>query len=194
MKHSASAQQLKILGVCPLPRDVKVPCEKELQQVRLSPAAIIYIVSPVECSQEPPAQLLLFTAQNLKLKLKESVGIELEIGCLATAQQEQPSFEREITQIMLQLDLECFSDSDEGYSITVDAAKGVLHLRAQSPRGIFYATQTLFQLILACNFDRCGTKRGEAAAVPLTLPIVEIADKPDFRARGVMLDISRDKG
>src|SRR5215203_4367687 len=64
----------------------------------------------------------------------------------------------------------------EGYrlSITPDAIE-IVH---RDPAGAFYARQTLSQLQL--QFGN-------------TLPCLEIEDSPDFRARGVMLDISRDK-
>jgi hypothetical protein len=53
-----------------------------------------------------------------------------------------------------------------------------IRLIASSPAGLFYAAQTLVQILRQC--------RGE-------IPCMEIEDWPDFAARGVMLDISRDK-
>jgi len=64
----------------------------------------------------------------------------------------------------------------QGYhlSITPDG----MTIAASDPAGNFYAEQTLGQLL---------------RQFPVALPCVEIEDHPDFPARGVMLDISRDK-
>lgn len=64
----------------------------------------------------------------------------------------------------------------EGYrlSITTDG----ITITGNDPAGAFYGAVTLIQLL---------QKHGAA------LPVVEIEDYPDFPARGVMLDISRDK-
>jgi hexosaminidase len=53
-----------------------------------------------------------------------------------------------------------------------------IQLTAADAAGLFYANQTLKQIRLQC---------------PSALPCLEIHDHPDFPARGVMLDISRDK-
>jgi len=53
-----------------------------------------------------------------------------------------------------------------------------VEVEAQDREGLFYAAVTLVQLI--------GLSGG-------VLPVCEIDDAPDFEARGVMLDISRDK-
>lgn len=47
-----------------------------------------------------------------------------------------------------------------------------------SPQGAYYAAATLKQLL-----QQCGR----------TLPYLHICDQPDFAARGLMLDISRNK-
>ena len=64
----------------------------------------------------------------------------------------------------------------QGYSLTITENRvfGV----AAEPQGIFYAVQTIQQLI---------TINGRE------LPILRITDWPDFPNRGVMLDVSRDK-
>lgn len=53
-----------------------------------------------------------------------------------------------------------------------------VRVKADQPAGIFYGVCTLIQLV-----EQSGT----------TLPCLEITDWPDYHARGVMLDISRDK-
>ena len=64
----------------------------------------------------------------------------------------------------------------EGYELRV-APEGIT-IRGASPAGVFYGLQTLGQLL--------RQSRGQ-------LPCLMIQDHPDFPARGVMLDISRDK-
>ena len=54
-----------------------------------------------------------------------------------------------------------------------------IHLTASTPEGAFYAAQTLVQILRQHPDGR--------------LPCLQIEDRPDFRVRGVMLDISRDK-
>jgi len=65
----------------------------------------------------------------------------------------------------------------QGYRLTV-APDGIV-VRASDPAGVFYAICTLKQLL--SQLDE-----------PI-VPGLEILDWPDFAARGVMLDISRDK-
>jgi hypothetical protein len=54
-----------------------------------------------------------------------------------------------------------------------------IHLTAATPEGAVYAAQTLIQIL---RQHRAGP-----------IPCLQIEDRPDFRIRGVMLDISRDK-
>ena len=64
----------------------------------------------------------------------------------------------------------------QGYSLNI-RPEGV-ELQAETPAGLFYALQTLRQLL---------QQRGAE------LPAARIRDWPDFPVRGVMLDISRDR-
>ncbi len=64
----------------------------------------------------------------------------------------------------------------EGYHLSIKADG--IRIVASDPAGAFYGVQTLKQLL-----KTHGAK----------LPLLEIEDAPDFPARGVMLDISRDK-
>jgi len=65
---------------------------------------------------------------------------------------------------------------EEGYNIDINQ-EGV-HIQYSSGAGALYAVSTLKQLII-----QCGKK----------LPYVHIEDASDFAARGIMLDISRNK-
>jgi hexosaminidase len=64
----------------------------------------------------------------------------------------------------------------QGYQLLIQPA--ACRLIGNDPAGIFYGRKTLVQL---------------RRLFPFSLPCLEITDWPDFPARGVMLDISRDK-
>lgn len=64
---------------------------------------------------------------------------------------------------------------DEGYAITISS--NAVHVESRTAAGIFYGVCTLRQLIQQT----------------VQLPLGRIEDWPDYRSRGVMLDISRDK-
>jgi hypothetical protein len=66
---------------------------------------------------------------------------------------------------------------------TLRVAAGTVSLSASDPRGLQHGLCTLVQLVTLAP----GTPGG------LMLPELEIEDFPDFGARGVMLDVSRDK-
>lgn len=64
----------------------------------------------------------------------------------------------------------------QGYTLTITPQR--IDIVAEQPVGIFYASQTLRQLI---------------EQSPDALPTLHCADRPDFPNRGIMLDISRDR-
>ena len=66
---------------------------------------------------------------------------------------------------------------EEGYTLSV--RNDGIQLQAHAPAGLFYAIQTLRQLL---PVDRAGT---------LSLPAVTIRDMPRFVWRGAMLDVAR---
>jgi N-acetyl-beta-hexosaminidase len=66
----------------------------------------------------------------------------------------------------------------QGYTLEV-APDGAITIVGNDPAGLFYGKQTLKQIERQCE------------GAPL--PVIRIADHPDFPVRGVMLDISRDK-
>jgi len=65
----------------------------------------------------------------------------------------------------------------QGYELEIEPHG--IHLTAATAEGAFYGAQTLVQIV--------RLHQGRA------LPCCQVEDRPDFRARGVMLDISRDK-
>lgn len=66
----------------------------------------------------------------------------------------------------------------QGYELEIEP--NGIHVTAASAEGAFYAAQTIAQIVRQHADDG-------------VLPCVQIEDRPDFRARGVMLDVSRDK-
>jgi hexosaminidase len=71
----------------------------------------------------------------------------------------------------------------EGYKLSVQPTRIVVE--AQTPQGIFYAMQTIRQLL---PFQ---IERPFASNVSWTVPCVEIEDAPRFKHRGLHLDVAR---
>ncbi|MDD4495155.1 MAG: family 20 glycosylhydrolase [Eubacteriales bacterium] len=66
--------------------------------------------------------------------------------------------------------------SDEGYYIKIRSTG--IEIGYSDPAGGFYAVSSLKQILRQCKKE---------------LPCMEISDRPDFRHRGIMLDVSRNK-
>jgi hexosaminidase len=79
--------------------------------------------------------------------------------------------------VSLLIDPSLAANGPESYELSV-APEGA-ELRAPSPAGLFYAAQTLRQML--------PPEPGSGAS----LPCVKISDAPRFRWRGLMLDVSR---
>jgi hexosaminidase len=73
---------------------------------------------------------------------------------------------------------------NEGYRLTVGATR--IEARASSENGIFYAMQTIVQLVSGA--ESAGTS---ATAKKIFLPALMIEDVPRFAWRGMHLDVSR---
>lgn len=71
----------------------------------------------------------------------------------------------------------------EGYRLTV-APEGIV-ITAKTPAGVYYATQTILQLMPANVF------KSDVKLTSFTIPAVQIKDSPRFPWRGLMLDSSR---
>jgi hypothetical protein len=112
---------------------------------------------------ERPCRLL-FAAEKLKSRL----GNDWQISA-------SPAAKSSKKPIVLACDPTA-ARGPEGYSL--DVRKDGVTISAAGPAGVFYGVCTLLQLL--------DTNPGR-------IPCVSIVDWPDFAARGVMLDISRDK-
>ena len=122
-------------------------------KVRPVPAADFTISDSTAISAAPGAE-------QLAGLLRAATGLPLPVRAGAA----------EITSV---LD-ETGEHGDEGYALSI-AADGVT-IRAATPAGLFWAAQTLSQLVPATGS---------------TLPGGEIVDRPRFGYRGVMLDVAR---
>lgn len=86
------------------------------------------------------------------------------------------SGDRPGTDAAVRIRIEPGDSAAQGYRLTIGPRR--IELVGASPSGAFYGAQTLMQIVRQC---------------PGALPALRIVDHPDFPARGVMLDISRDK-
>lgn len=74
--------------------------------------------------------------------------------------------------------------NEEGYRLNVSSKQ--VQIEAQTPKGIFYAFQTLRQLLPPAIEGKVQAKQAE-----WKIPCVQIEDSPSFAYRGLMLDVSR---
>ncbi|MBS2213656.1 family 20 glycosylhydrolase [Carboxylicivirga mesophila] len=106
-------------------------------------------------------------------KVKQSTGFDLTIA------NEAP----DNNYIAVELD-ESLPINEEGYSLSVSTEK--VQLKAKTAQGVFYALQTLLQLLPAEIESPTLVKHVEWA-----IPAVEITDEPRFTWRGMHLDVCR---
>jgi hexosaminidase len=78
----------------------------------------------------------------------------------------------------IQLILDPAVEGEEAYSLDIGAAG--IELRASTARGLFYASQSLLQLMPVSGLSS-----------EIDLPAVHIEDEPRFAYRGLMLDVGR---
>jgi hexosaminidase len=124
-------------------------------------------------SADPSA--LRFTAQRLQRALRDRAGVQWEIVAGNAVPQEQVGATLSVVPGA--------ANHPQGYELRVTPT--AIHVLAGSPSGVFYAVETLIQLL-----DRIGSSDGAFTA---ELPVLRIRDWPDFPNRGLMLDISRDR-
>jgi hexosaminidase len=77
--------------------------------------------------------------------------------------------------------LNLVQDSVKGESYSLEVTKKQIFIRSASPAGLFYGVQTLLQLIYP------GTYLSEK----IIIPGLKIQDSPEFKWRGMHLDVSR---
>jgi hypothetical protein len=119
-----------------------------------------------------PAQIR-FSAMRLQAFLREKIGANWALSAAFNG----PSSEN---GGLLVLNPE-LALPEQGYILKITPE--VIRLEAPQVSGIFYGVCTLIQLI----------EQTVSEGSVQVLPCLEITDWPDFKARGVMLDVSRDK-
>ena len=122
----------------------------------------------------PDPQALLFSAHRLQASLRERAGLSWEIAASPAG----PSDDIGVTLSVVPGSVR----HPQGYELTITPAG--IHAVAGTAAGVFYAVCTLIQL-LESSF--------ELPVSSFELPALRISDWPDFPARGVMLDVSRDR-
>jgi hypothetical protein len=113
-------------------------------------------------------QALWLAARQLQEVLQEQAGVAWEIVAAASVPADQ---QRAVLRAV-----PGSTHHSQGYRISIN--QGQIEVTASQPAGVFYAVQTLRQLI-----QQIGN----------ILPTLRCRDWPDFPQRGVLLDISRDK-
>jgi len=146
-------------------------------EFRLRPALAVAVL--------PDTPALRGVAEHLADMLRAATGYVVPIAGVVTG---RPG---EIT-LHIDPDLPAAGElGDEGYRLTI--APDAVHVAAAAPAGIFYAVQTLRQLLPPVR-EAAGEVAGEAAGEPagdLVLPAGEIVDYPRFAWRGAMRDVAR---
>ncbi len=118
---------------------------------------------------------LLAVGNYLAELLKPATGIDFRVRTTSRA---TPAGDIRLTLADNAPDL-----GDEGYELEVTRRR--IHLRANTPAGIFYGIQTLRQLLPA-SIEKDSLQEG-----PWLIPAGTICDCPVYTYRGVMLDVAR---
>jgi hypothetical protein len=122
--------------------------------------------------ESPITQDILFTAARWQRALLKTANIHWEVTASKAVPDEQVG-------LILRIDPHHMPHR-QGYELSIDA--GTIRIIGSDNAGVFYGVCTLVQLL------------AQSVQHPIAeLPCLQIVDYPDFPARGVMLDISRDK-
>lgn len=95
---------------------------------------------------------------------------------------------KEVSLEILNVNQKNVPSNSENYWL--DIVRNHISLRAYSERGIFYAMQTLFQIIFQAQIET-SDHRQESSIAKVLLPQLKIEDSPRFTYRGFMLDVGR---
>src|SRR5919199_531640 len=137
----------------------------------LTPLTGTYTLGPgrrIVLDQMQISGRLLGAVRRLQTALREQVAVIWEASATTTGPENEIGVRLRLAPDQVA--------HPQGYALRVTPAR--IEIDARTEQGLFYGICTLIQLI-----EQHGRQ----------LPCLEIADWPDFAARGVMLDISRDK-
>ena len=109
----------------------------------------------------------LFIGDKLLEAIKKNTGYEWDVVMNSSLQ--------DIVKVKITTD-PTMDIVEQGYSLTIQPE--IIELKSKDAGGAFYGVCTLSQII-----KKCGK----------SLPCMKIEDAPDFKTRGVMLDVSRSK-
>jgi hexosaminidase len=149
-----------------IPKPVSATCGNGV--FRLRPTLAVAVV--------PDTPVMRTIAESLADPLRSATGYVAPIAGIAT---------RRPGEITLQLDPDLAATTaigEEGYRLAI--TPDFVHIAAAAPAGLFYAVQTLRQLLPP--FAAAAHTPGE-----LVLPAGAIEDYPRFAWRGAMLDVAR---
>jgi hexosaminidase len=122
-------------------------------------------------------QALRFATARFQRSFYEHVGLTWEAVASKATPQEQIALTLRVTPES--------STPPQGYAVSI--APDGISITARDEAGVFYGICTLIQIL------ESQTSHLECPISNLQLPCLNISDWPDFPARGVMLDVSRDK-
>lgn len=166
----AKSKRAKSTGLPPL-----LPTPKSIRrrqgELKLERRVALFLPAPAVRTGSALDRSLLIAAQALRDRFRATAGIEIEIERPRTTPDHGPA-------IVCRLDPRAALDARaetarDAYQLDV-SARGIV-VSAPTVHGLRYGLEALCQLV---------SRRGR-------LPAVLIRDQPDFRDRGIMLDVSR---
>ncbi len=124
-------------------------------------------------------QDLRFAAARFQQALREQYGLTWELVASPATPPEQVGLTLRMTPAPVH--------RPQGYDLIITPAG--ITIIASEPVGVFYGVCTLIQILQTPNPNPQSAIRNPQSAIPC----LRISDWPDFPARGVMLDVSRDR-
>lgn len=158
----------------------KVPCLiPNPRSMKFTEGISAFLNKSIILLQSDRPQNTIFSALFIKKSIQSGYNKEFDISASA-------SVPPELVGIRLVIDPR-IKENAQGYRLTI--APDIIDIQAKDEPGLWYACCTLAQLI------QYYASPGESSHITSEgyIPCLEISDWPDFRNRGVMLDVSRDK-
>lgn len=161
-KAGIEDKKMNVISVIPRPAKIKLT----EGVFTITPETTIIVNNDTRSVGQYLARLLA-PAAGSSLEIKESSASKAKANC-----------------IVMLIDSSLDHLGPEGYQLKV--ARDKILVNATSPAGIFYACQTFRQLLPAAIEDK-----NKIQGIALTIPCVEIEDKPRYQWRGMHLDVCR---